>query len=248
MRKKLYFPSAINILKMCGIFFLLSLFSTSIVSAEENNGVLFRVDTRGPDDIFHNGFTSFGENDNVREHSRGRSCAGREQNSAFISVSADPVYTANYARRLYQLTGSEVYVYLIRSTRDMYNMSASLEAVGYSAGIQDAIRQSEWIAHRYIPATTIIGVRIYGDSPPPPVIHNPQLSNESQVINSSPYISLGASIPPILPVYASTRPLVTACMAAMTSCFSSRDSLSKSQCRYVEDDSNITNALFSEIM
>jgi len=36
-----------------------------------NSGVLYRVDTRSPNEIFNTGFTPFGDNDNVRDHSRG---------------------------------------------------------------------------------------------------------------------------------------------------------------------------------
>ncbi|MGK0706917.1 scabin-related ADP-ribosyltransferase [Yokenella regensburgei] len=135
-----------------------------------NTGVLYRVDTRSPDEIFAIGFRSFGGNDSIRDHSRGVSCVGRNENSAFISTSSDPEYAGNYARRLYSQTSAPVYVYIITSRSNFYNMALSLENSGYTAGIGNARTQSEWIAYNSIPNTTIRGVRTYTGSSTPPVV------------------------------------------------------------------------------
>lgn len=228
-----YYKLIINIFG----FTIFTFFNICLVYAEENKGTLFRVDTRGPDEIFLNGFTSFGDNDSLIDHSRGRGCAGRDRNSAFISVSSDPVYAANYARRLYSLTGNTAYVYIIRSTENMYNMRRSLENISYTVGYQDADTQSEWINHGNIIASDIRGVRAYSGLETPPVTPNLRFQDNSPIINQEPYIEVNNDVEaiPITSLYANTRPTVTACFAATLYCFSNSKGRSlNSQCDYVE--------------
>lgn len=199
----------------------------------ENNGRLFRVDLRVPDDVFNKGFQSLGRNNSLREHSRGTSCRGSEKTSAFISVSADPEYAARYARRLVQVQRGPVYVYIINSTRDMYNMTRSLSQIRYYPGIRDAEKQSEWIAYRTIPREDVIGVREYttSDTSPPIRYNFNSLSERQSVINPNPYNSVEHDRTYRAPYYARLSPLVTACMAATLYCARQHENNS---CSYIE--------------
>ncbi len=185
--------------------------SMEFAYAHENNGVLYRVDTRGPDEIFNQGFQSFGNNYSLRDHSRGTSCVGMNRNSGFISTSADPIYAANYARRLTQHTNSPVYVYIITSSSNMYNMAQSLQNISYSAGIHDANTQSEWIAVDRISSSQIRGVRAYVGVETPPVQPNPHFVDPQSVVNTVPYIENGTEdgINPAQAFYVSARPSIT---------------------------------------
>ncbi|KAF1366643.1 scabin-related ADP-ribosyltransferase [Yokenella regensburgei] len=204
-----------------------------------NTGVLYRVDTRSPDEIFAIGFRSFGGNDSIRDHSRGVSCVGRNENSAFISTSSDPEYAGNYARRLYSQTSAPVYVYIITSRSNFYNMALSLENSGYTAGIGNARTQSEWIAYNSIPNTTIRGVRTYTGSSTPPVVTNPSYDDSiSPEVNRSPYIpQTETNANGTINLQAETRPFVSVCMAATLSCFRPNSIQKKStadSCNFIE--------------
>lgn len=187
-----------------------------------NTGTLMRVDTRPPDEIFRVGFSPFGRNNSVRDHARGVSCVGRNEDSAFISTTTDPEYAGNYARRLLSLTGRPAYVYLIDSTDNFYNMATSLNNIGYTAGIHDARQQSEWISDGAIPADSIRGVRVYTTNASPPIISNPGYVFRPPSINDSPYISRGQHLPGSHSVLANMTPLVGACMSASVYCRTSK--------------------------
>ncbi|WP_429180103.1 scabin-related ADP-ribosyltransferase [Aeromonas salmonicida] len=213
-----------------------------------NTGSLFRVDTRSYTEIFSNGLSPFGNNDSVRDHSRGVSCIGRGQDSAFISTTSDPEYAGTYARRLVALRNAPVYVYIFDSTARFYNMASSLSHAGYTAGINDARTQSEWISHGLIPASSIIGVRIYTGEQTPAMIHNPNYVSQTPSINNAPYTSDGQySLPGTANVYANLAPLVSACMAATLSCFNPSGLKRKSgdTCNYIEPYKKETVLIYS---
>lgn len=220
-------------------FILITLFwAISFCSfAVENTGRLYRVDTRGPDEIFNNGFHSFGDNDNLRDHSRGASCTRGDQTSAFISVSADPEYAATYARRLLQHVNQPVYVYIINSTQNMYNMATSLRNIDYQTGIRDAEIQSEWVALGGIAREDVIGVRAYTGADTPSIRYNPHSSLDRQpVINPEPFrTAWSARRPGAVADYARLTPPVTACMAATLYCTRHSKSYSgDGSCSYLE--------------
>jgi pertussis toxin subunit 1 len=200
-------------------------FSQSILANNvPNTGELYRTDTRPPSEIFSQGFSSLGNNDSVRDHSRGASCIGGNQNSGFISMSTDPEYAANYARRLYAQRGTPVYVYIMDSNNNFYNMRDSLYVAGYTAGIRDAEAQSEWIALHAIPNTSIQGVRAYTGAGTPAITPNPHYANQVREINRNPYRSLNENnLSGMASVFVSINPPVTACMAATLSCLGSKD-------------------------
>lgn len=193
-----------------------------------NTGILYRVDIRSPEEIFSTGFHSFGENDSVRDHARGVSCVDRQENSAFISTSTDPEWAGNYARRLYSQTAAPVYVYIITSQSNFYNLGESLEHVNYLAGIENSRTQSDWIAHHSIPATTIQGVRTYTSSNTPAITRNPDYDERLiPEISSSAYGTPASSDADGTQQWvASLNPLVGACMAATVSCFNPKRSRS----------------------
>ncbi|HHH1997667.1 TPA: hypothetical protein ACPY8P_003960, partial [Yersinia enterocolitica] len=214
------------------------LFSENLLANDEpNKGTLFRVDTRNSTEIFSAGFSPFGNNDNIRDHSRGVSCIGRNENSAFISTTSSSEYAANYARRLVTLRNEPVYVYVFDSTASYYNMALSLTNMGYSAGVNDARTQSEWISYGAIPSSSIRGVRVYTGPETPAVIPNPNYIPRTPVINNQPYISEQQnSLPGIGGILANLSPLVGACMAATVSCFNPNGFKNRSSdsCGFIE--------------
>jgi len=165
---------------------------------------------------------------------------GRAENSVFISTSSDPEYAGNYARRLYSQRAEPVYVYIITSGNTIYNMVRSLENAGYTAGIENARTQSEWIAHGAISNTRIQGVRVYTGSGTPPITHNPNYNNNLRPeVNTSPYTSQsGGNANGVVDFIAERRPLVSGCMAATYSCFSASSRLDKKihlkMCAFIE--------------
>ena len=170
------------------IFLSFSIYSLfSFADQQQDRGWFFRVDTRPPEEIFLNGFVSLGDNDNVKDHSRGVSCFHSLRNSAFISVSTDSLYAASYARRVVASTGRPAYVYIIRSTLNFYRMSSTLRYYAYQAGIPNAETQSEWIAYRNIAPELILGVRRYIDENTPPVIFNSNYVYIRPQLNEQPY-------------------------------------------------------------
>jgi len=203
------------------VFFFIFIMSPFLSFAVEhgNNGFFYRVDTRSPEEIFLNGFTSLGDNDNVRDHSRGVSCFHSYRNSAFISVSTDPQYAASYARRMVASTGSAVYVYVIRSTTNFYRMSSTLRYNNYQTGIQNAEAQSEWIAYRSIPSDIIQGAREYVNETTPAVIPNGNYIDIRPQINELPYgQDRHESVPGYLPLSTDSNSSVGACFSAGLFC------------------------------
>jgi hypothetical protein len=232
------------------IILTISLLSQNLLANEvSNTGTLYRVDTRGDDVIFLTGFLPFGDNDSVRDHSRGVSCVGRQENSNFISVSSDPEYAGNYARRLISLGHQTVYVYIINSRQNIYNMARSLTASGYSAGLENARVQSEWISRGPIETTSILGVRRYTGITTPPIINNPRYISVPPVINNNPYRSLEGrrDLPGVEDLVANINPRATTCMAATLSCFSLQSRTSNT-CRYIEPYRKKTALLYSTFL
>jgi pertussis toxin subunit 1 len=97
----------------------------------ENPRLLWRIDTRTPNQIFNSGFASWGNNDNVRDHISGASCVElpqAERDTAFISVSADRNWIEQVAAERAMLTPSvAIYIYQIRADSNFYNGERSLQ-------------------------------------------------------------------------------------------------------------------------
>lgn len=214
-----------------------------------NTGILYRVDTRSDSIIFSTGFLPLGDNNSVREHSRGASCIGRQANSMFVSVSTDPIYAGNYARRLVALGHHTVYVYTITSTANFYNMRTSLSEAGYTAGTENAATQSEWISIGQIDATTIQGVRRYTGETTPPIINNPTYIPQLSFINYEPYRRpvMESDLPGTEIILASINPRATTCMAATLNCFNPQ-SRELVKCSYIESYKENTTLIYSDFI
>jgi hypothetical protein len=141
-----------------------------------NYGYLYRADTRGPDVIFKDGFTAWGDNRNLVQHSTGFSFAPNSftPNSVFISTTAD----VDFAIRLALDISSEhestpVHVYTIRSTADFYQSSLSLPHtpsflnihILLPSALGFAQHESEWVTSEHISPELIIGSRTYTAPP-----------------------------------------------------------------------------------
>lgn len=118
------------------IFLVLILFTSVISCAKaESPNFVWRADTRDYNEIFHDGFKSWGGNNNVYEHLSGVSCFSYQDNhdSAFISTTASHETALSYAE--VQVKGYNerwgkspvVYIYKIRATNNFYDGIASLE-------------------------------------------------------------------------------------------------------------------------
>lgn len=130
---------------------LLVLFNSAISFAAPPKYV-YRIDSRPPDDIFNNGFSSWGQNNNVFSHISGASCVEQDQqqrDSGFISTSANSDWSmAMTYIRSRQFTNEHIYLYRIRADEHFYNAVSSLEL--YARNNPDTV-VSEF---NYVPART----------------------------------------------------------------------------------------------
>ncbi|MEE8658662.1 hypothetical protein CGLAMM_02030 [Acetobacteraceae bacterium EV16G] len=239
---------------LLSLIFIFSIFSVQNIYAVANDvpnkGTVFRVDTRPPDEIFRDGFRSWGDDDNVRDHSTGASCYNHRRESAFVAVTTDPEYAGQYARRLAEQMEGTAYVYIITSRDNMYNFFETLRLAGYQTGLGMAERQSEWIAVGSIAANTISGVRAYvhGVAPTPPVIHNPNFNPSLQPqINTQSYRQRTADALPGEVVWEARRnPVIGACMAATLWCSHSSARSNNVACRFREQIGPVTWAALED--
>jgi len=132
------------------VVFLICLSSTIVLAAPPK--YVYRMDSRPPEDIFINGFSSWGENDNVFSHITGASCVEQDQqhrDSGFISTSANREWAmAMTYIRSRQFTDENIYYYRIRADGNFYNAESSLEL--YARNNPDTV-VSEF---NYLPART----------------------------------------------------------------------------------------------
>ncbi|NLS53877.1 hypothetical protein [Hafnia alvei] len=124
---------------------------------------VYRFDTRPPSDIFVNGFTSWGNNENVFAHIGGRSCIqveGSERDSAFIATSSDITWSTARALQLsMQSPDQPVYLYRIRADAGFYPGMESLDAYARDnpeARISPANRTVQEEAHEYLALNRIL--------------------------------------------------------------------------------------------
>lgn len=239
---------------LLSLLFILSIFSVQTIYAfaddVPNKGTVFRVDTRPPDEIFRDGFRSWGDDDNVRDHSSGASCYNHRRESAFVAVTTDPEYAGQYARRLAEQMEGTAYVYIITSRDNMYNFFETLRVAGYQTGLGMAERQSEWIAVGSIAANIISGARAYvhGSQPTPPVIQNPNFNPGLQPqINTQPYIQRTADALPGEVVWEARRnPVIGACMAATLWCSHRSTRSDNAACHFREQIGPVTWAALED--
>ncbi len=197
---------------------------------------VYRYDSRNYEDVFQNGFTSWGGNDNILEHLTGRSCANSAtRNSAFISTSRSETYTRVYldsrmmdafrAQQAGEGTGDFYgYIYHIRADTNFYEAVSSylsyVETYGEGSASLGAgalaTYQSEWLAHRRISGSNIRGVtRIHRNGRTGEVseqyIPNPGYVESATAGNPGPYRS-ARSLRQLLTTLVRLWPYATACM------------------------------------
>lgn len=134
---------------------------------------VWRADSRGPDIIFQQGFTSYGTNIDIIQHIVGESCS--VENSAFISTTTNESMARDWAVRHlldHWPARTQYYIYEIRPTNSFYSAVMSLEHIAQtphlqsSFGLYFALRvansQSEYDAMYRIESQQIIGVTTLG--------------------------------------------------------------------------------------
>lgn len=208
----------------------LLLFTASIPSLLQaqsipNTGILYRMDTRPPEVIFRTGFSAWGNNDDLAEHTSGRSCSyteGRDGNrrSAFVATTANPAFARRLARVAAQSTRSgRAYIYTIRSNDNLYELARSLRAyVPQEPGLATiASHQSEWSAYRQIRNQDVIGVAIYRRGHSVDYRSNPNYLRQSPRINRGLFVPGLRSPDPQQQIYFNrvNEMLVTLCMVAL---------------------------------
>ncbi|WP_175948271.1 enterotoxin A family protein [Burkholderia pyrrocinia] len=142
----------------------------------ENQSIVFyRADVRPPAEIYgpspgsHRegtyGFSPQGRDTDLVAHARGRTCANGSRTSAYVSVSDNAAWAAEYAWMLSMRSGQPVYVYVIAGTDAFRNMAALLRQVPgvepRDGAIAESVRQGEWVTAGRIPVETILGHRVY---------------------------------------------------------------------------------------
>ncbi|QDW31674.1 MULTISPECIES: hypothetical protein [Yersinia] len=143
---------------------------------------VYRFDTRSPsssDYIFANGFTAYGDNDNIIQHVTGESVggvtgSGKSKNSAFIPTSDDFSIARIFAGMTFGATksiqGKTAWIYKIKTDEAFYYVPATLQNIidkGYYKNSNDSIvsieelikvyeSEREWVAVKHIKSTQII--------------------------------------------------------------------------------------------
>jgi len=109
--------------------FLMLVSSFSLVQASD---IVYRFDSRSPDEIFRDGFRPWGDNLNLLAHLSGETCTyanvgTSDRDSGFVSTTTSEAFAleraGNGARRL----GAEFYVYQIQPDNNAYNTLQTLE-------------------------------------------------------------------------------------------------------------------------
>ena len=154
------------------ILLLFSTLSSFLVSAAP----VFRADSRGPDDIFNNGFQSRGENKDLVKHVNGESCSnGPSDDSNFISLTHSESQATEFALSLGGSNLQMSYVYRIYSGHNFYDVIATILAAintpWYTPQQKRNLRklityhehEEEVFALDNIPAHQIFGVTIFDE-------------------------------------------------------------------------------------
>jgi hypothetical protein len=144
--------------------------------------VLYRVDTRPPDEVFTEGFQPLGTESNLIAHVIGQSIADRT--SSFIALTDDLAYAQRLAVQTVNGVGRpDAYIYTIEPRQSMFSVNVSLrdsdDALQASGlGDTDAHRillnsvlsvmqhQHEWVSDEAIPSTAIRSAIGYGYDAP----------------------------------------------------------------------------------
>ncbi len=201
--------------------------------------IVWRVDTRGLEDIFNNGFSAAGNNNNIVEHLTGRSChqhGGGSVSSSFISTTSNRNFAYHYAERILRGmnaqgdVNAQVYIYQIRATENMYSAGTTLEFLlrGYDHGQHHEISRilrytpylSEWMAHNRIEPEQIASQTAYyiyrGTIRSESIFHNARFVQTRSTANDGPFPTVFTRRPVIQwarswMMRLGTNPMVNAC-------------------------------------
>ncbi|MBJ7264926.1 MAG: hypothetical protein JHC61_14965 [Burkholderiaceae bacterium] len=131
--------------------------------------VVYRVDTRSPNEIFIYGFRAWGNNHNIVSHVTGESCVGPNPSTAFISTMTNTDAVETLVRNHLREAGRHTtYVYAIRADSNFYNAAASIDNIQRRnplvpltiASLEMARRAGEWDAIAHIPTENIISASV----------------------------------------------------------------------------------------
>lgn len=197
---------------------------------------VWRADTRAPDVIFKQGFSSYANNLDYIQHILGKSCIART--SAFISTTANQNMANQWA--LYGLKNPRLqlvhfYIYEIRATNNFYNAVTTLDhlaktphlasAFEFNNARKLAITQAEYSALTRIEPEQIRKVTVLSlDRQGRPVksyLNNPNYVPADTHANTGPFNGSDQFSPENL-----SRPMVTGKPPA-TACFLSPGELAK---------------------
>lgn len=104
---------------MLRIFVLIILITSGLAHAHQVTKV-YRADIRYPDEVFKNGFRSWGTNINYMSHILGISGSLGARNSAFIPTTSSQDVAEGFARERARILDRTYYVYDIRATDNFY--------------------------------------------------------------------------------------------------------------------------------
>ncbi|CAE6962173.1 NAD+ ADP-ribosyltransferase activity [Vibrio sp. B1FIG11] len=154
---------------------LIILFLISLVIAPFSQAItVYRGDTRGPDDIFQNGFQSIGSSQDLMRHISGASCFGGDRNSGFVSTSRNRLRAFHFAEGTAQETGRNLaYVYEVETNEYFIDVLETLELARHQPAYSSAQRirlqnymlqafsEAELVVRTLIPSRNIISVTIF---------------------------------------------------------------------------------------
>lgn len=187
---------------------------------------VYRVDSRSPEEIFHDGFRSHGNNRNLQQHLRGDSCAAGSRDSAFIATTTSLIETYNIARQYYSSSSfhGRLYRYRIRANNIFYSIQPSVNyisrhGVSFSGFEQIMMReQNEIVAVGYIPTENIVdAVELTYDRFNSRVSDGPGISN-ARYIPASTFVNPGI-IPDLEIPSVSVRERINAFGSLISACF-----------------------------
>lgn len=226
------------------MFIVFSIFSSTVLSEPFN---VYRVDTRGPDEVFANGFNAWGNDYNIVAHINGATCSTVGSTSAFISTARSYQAAVGIVER--HLEQREVtYLYSIRADDNFYSGPASIDYFQQFSPLSPlslnslhmARRADEWDAVDVIPTENIRNVLIVHRDGTPEAVSNPRYSNIDTTGNPLPYT---AHAEDTLQHFGFPVTLPGDGASMLSSCFGSCYSSTKQSSCYIEKEYSINMAL-----
>jgi hypothetical protein len=137
------------------------------VRAADPPDIVYRVDSRPPEEVFVHGFQAWGNDHNIVAHVNGHTCTGNTRTSAFISTMTN-YNMVNALAENHLMERLVTYIYSIRADSNFYDAAAS---VAYYqcyrpssplsiSSIANSRRVREWAAVRRILPENIHSVQI----------------------------------------------------------------------------------------